>query len=236
MSSLRIAPLILVTLASSCAPPIVRLATNEPYRAATLRLPVRDLKEIEVHAAVGSIELTSARVDSVIVVAELRSHDAERLRKVCAPGSRLIRDERGAAVTFRLEQSSRNRCGEYWTVQVPPSFRVRLTMGVGDVKLQASAAQLRVRVSGPGAVRGRIDSPDVDIETKIGNIDVSGRQDDVGLVRVVSDIGKTGLTVKGLTIQDDRRPGPGSTSEAKGQGSGSFKARTRNGRASVSVD
>ena len=220
---------------AGCFLPVARLARNEPFRAARVALPAAGLTRVVVDAAVGTVSIDSLTADSVIVRADLASHDAARLANECGPNTRLIQSRSGGELHVRLDQQTRNRCGERWNVSVPANVGVRVAGSVTDVVVAASLNQLHVRLRGPGSVRGYVNSPDIDVNTNLGDITLTAARREFGRVSAVSRIGSARLEVNGLRISSMSRP-PGSVAEVEGRGRATLIARSGNGTVRVTVE
>jgi hypothetical protein len=225
----------LLLLNAGCFVPSQRLARNEPFRAARVALPAAGLTRLVIDAAVGNVSIDSLTTDSVIVRADLASHDAKRLANECGPNTRLVQSRSGSELHVRLDQQTRNRCGERWNVSVPANVGVRVEGSVTDVVVAASLNQLHVRLRGPGSVRGYVNSPDIDVNTNLGDITLTAARREFGRVSAVSRIGSARLEVNGLRISSISRP-PGSVAEVEGKGRATLIARSGNGTVRVTVE
>ena len=226
---------LLLLLNAGCFLPSSRLARNEPFRAARVAYQSAGLDRIVVSAAVGNVTIDSLTSDSVIVRADLASHDAKRLANECGPNTRLIEERSDRELHLRLDQRTRNRCGERWVISVPANVGVRVTGGVTNVAVAAALNQLHVRLSGPGSIRGFVSSPDIDLTTNLGDIDITARRREFRRVSAISRIGNAHLEINGLRISSIRRP-PGAVAEVDGKGSASLMARSGNGTVRVTVE
>ncbi len=215
-------------------PPVVKLATNEPYTVGRITFPAASVSRLTIDGKVGDIIVDSALSDSLIVTAELRSHDDKRLAEVCAPTSRLIRDG-GRELTLNIDQPMRNRCGERWIVQLPRTVALHLNGTVANVTLAATTPELKVRLDGPGSIRGRVNSPVVDVEIDIGSIDLVSARGDVRHATAISKIGSVEMSVRGLDFPSKRQP-PGAVAEVTGRGDATFAARSGNGKVKVIIE
>lgn len=227
--------LFLLLLNAGCFLPGARLDRNDPFRAARVARPAAGLTTLVIDAAVGNVSIDSLTTDSVVVRADLASHDAKRLANECGPKTRLIETRSGGELHVRLEQQTRNRCGERWNVSLPANVGVRIQGGVTDVVVAASMNQLHVRLRGPGSVRGYVNSPDIDVNTSLGNITLTAARREFGRVSASSRIGSAHLEINGLRISSIRRP-PGSVAEVEGNGRATLIARSGNGTVRVTVE
>lgn len=226
--------LVLVVL-GACTLPSTRQARIAPFTAGRAVLPAHTVTRVIVDAAVGTVTIDSTSGDSLIVVAELTSGDTTRLRTVCAQSTQLATTNASDGVHFALEQRSRNRCGERWRLLVPASVAVHVTGRVLDVTVDARLPALRVRMGGPGSVRGRVDAPDVDIDIGHGGITLRSTRSDLRRASAISKIGRAQLEVNGLRIPSVSKP-PGAVAEVTGRGESTLLARTGNGSVSVTVE
>ena len=231
---LALATAIAVLTGAGCAPPIVRLENNEPYRVARVAIPAANVSRLTIDGKVGDFIIDSTLSDSLIVVAELRSHDEKRLAEVCAPTSRLLR-EGGRELKLAIDQPTRNRCGERWLVQLPRTVAMHVNGTVANVTLAAVTPELKVRLDGPGSVRGRVNSPVVDIEIDIGSIDLVSARGDVRNATATSKIGSVEMSVRGLDFPSKRQP-PGAVAEVTGRGDATFAAKSGNGKVKVIIE
>jgi hypothetical protein len=219
---------------AGCTPPIVRLENNQPHRVARISLPATNVSRLTIDGKVGDIVIDSTLSDSLVVIAELRSHDADRLAEVCAPTSRLLR-EGGRELKLAIDQPTRNRCGERWIVQLPRTVAVHVNGTVANVTLAAATPELKVRLHGPGAIRGRVNSPVIDVEIDIGSIDLVSARGDVRHATAVSRIGSVEMSVRGLDFPSKRQP-PGAVAEVTGRGDATFAAKSGNGKVKVIIE
>ena len=225
----------LLLLNNGCFLPVARLDRNDPFRTARVALPAAGLTTLVIDVGVGNVSIDSLTTDSVIVLADLASHDAKRLANECGPKTRLIETRSGSELHLRLDQQTRNRCGERWNVSLPANVGVRLEGGVTEVLVAATLNQLHVRLRGPGSVRGYVNSPEIDVNTNLGNITLTAARRDFGRISAVSKIGSAHLEVNGLRISSIRRP-PGSVAEVEGKGRATLVARSGNGTVRVTVE
>jgi hypothetical protein len=231
----NIPALCLVLLAAAgCVPPVVKLARNEPHTVGRIALAPTTVNRLVIDARVGDIVVDSAVTDSLIVVAELRSHDEQRLAETCAPNSRLI-EKRDGDLRLSIEQRSRNQCGERWTVKLPAGVAIHINGTVANVAVSASTPELRVRLDGPGSVKGRVNSPAVDVHVDIGSIELTSQRNDLRKATAVSSIGSVDMTVRGLKFPSIRRP-PGELAEVEGQGVANLSVRSGNGKVKLIIE
>jgi hypothetical protein len=233
MSRRTILAVALAATNAGCVLPVTRLQQNEPHRAATLALSSDAVRELAIRVDVGSITLRHSTTDSITIIADLVSHDAERLREVCAPAMRLERETTGHLVSLRLRQAANTRCGERWVVTLPANVKARLDVGVVDVTLDSVRSELGIDGRGPGSVRGVTDSPLVEVSMDLGSIELRSRAGALRHGLVESKIGSVELSVGGMRVSPDGRPGPGSRTEVNGEGRSSIRLRTGNGRVTL---
>lgn len=231
----RVAHPIVLLILGACTLPSTRQARIPPFTAGRAALLAHSVTRVTVEASVGTVTIDSTGGDSLIVLAELTSGDTTRLRTICAQSTRLATTNASDGVHFALEQRSRNRCGERWRLLVPPSVAVHVTGRVVDVTVDARVPALRVRLDGPGTVRGRVDSPDVDIDIGHGGITLRSARSDLRRASAVSKIGRAQLEVNGLRIPSVSKP-PGAVAEVTGRGESTLLARSGNGSVSVTVE
>ena len=207
--------LTLLVLLAGCLP-IVRLRTNTPFTAANFALPSTGIHSVQLEVNAGDVALQRSTSDSIRVNAQLTSHDAERLANVCPQSTRLIQERSEGTLRLKLEQSSRNQCGERWTLELPGSLGVAVSVRVGSVK-------------------GAIESNAVAVTVQQGDIDLTTYAGDLDVARVESNFGKVSLELRGMQVQPTTRPGRGAYAEITGRGKGKVTAHTRNGSATLKV-
>jgi hypothetical protein len=202
-------------LLASCLP-IVRLHTNEPFTAANVVLPSASIRSVHLDVNVGDVAFQRAPSDSIRLNAVLVSHDADRLANICSKSTRLIQESSDGTLRLRLEQSSRDQCGERWTVELPASLAVSASVRFGSVK-------------------GSVESNDVDVQVQQGDIELTTRAGDLELARVESNLGRVSLELRGMQVQPTTRPGRGAFAEVTGRGKGKVTAHTKHGSATLRV-
>ena len=129
---------------------------------------------------------------------------------------------------LRLEQRTRDRCGEVWTVRLPAGVAAHVTGSVTNVTMDGTFGDVRVRLSGPGSLRGAIASPSIDAELRHGSIELTSTRDSYRRIALDSDNGRVQLTYKGMEIPA-RRSGPGASVAIDGQGDGEISLMSRLG-------
>jgi hypothetical protein len=232
----RIPPVLLaLLLVGACVPPIVNLARNEPYTVGRIVRAAAATNQLVINAKVADIVIDSTLGDSLIVTALLASHDAKRLAEVCAPGSTLQEERAGGELRLSIEQRSRDQCGERWRVQLPRNVAIQVNGTVANLDVAAATRELRVRLKGPGAIRGRVDAPVVDVAIDNGSIEIRSARGDVRRATAIAEIGSVEMSVRGLEFPSTRRP-PGARAQVDGRGDATFVARSGNGRVKVIIE
>jgi hypothetical protein len=186
------------------------------------------VRRVEIAAGVGAVRITSDGGDSVRYEVALRSQDAERLRERCIPRSSVERVVEAGVMQLRLEQRTRDRCGELWTVHLPTGVGAHVTGGVTDVTMDGTFGDVRVRLTGPGALRGSIAAPSIDVELRHGHIELTSPRERYRRIALDSDNGRVELTFKGMAIPARRSP-PGASVAIDGEGDGEISLRSRLG-------
>jgi hypothetical protein len=186
------------------------------------------VRRVELAAGVGEVRVTTDGGDSVRYEVALRSQDERRLREECVPKSRVERLQEAGVVRLRLEQGTRDRCGEVWTVRLPVGVAAQVEGSVTDVTMDGTFGAVRVRLSGPGSLRGSIASPSIDAELRHGPIDLTATRDSWRRIALDSDNGRVQLTYNGMQIPARSRP-PGGEVSIEGSGDGEISLKSHLG-------
>jgi hypothetical protein len=208
-----------------------------PGQRASYRVPTgahRDavvaagVRRVELVAGVGDVRVTSDGGDSIRYDVALRSQDERRLREECVPRSRVERLQEAGVLRLRLQQDTRDRCGEVWTVRLPVGVAAHVEGSVTNVAMDGTFGAVRVRLSGPGSLRGTLASPSIDAELGHGPIELTATRESWRRISVDSDNGRAQLTFNGMQIPSRSRP-PGAEVSIEGEGDGEIRLKSRLG-------
>lgn len=224
-----------VTAAVACArPPALWFERGQEQTQATI--DATSAGSLSLTGRVARVTVVPSADDSVRLIVSLRSTDAERLRAKCIPGARLEHRLVDGTLSLQLRQSGRDQCGETWHVAVPPRLFVALEFSNADIDASGIRGGLSARVSGTGRVTASVDSASVSITMGVGDVHVVATHAAVGNLMLESDVGRAELTLHGVRVPGDNRPGASSRISTRGSGHHDIRLRTRVGNVSLIVN
>ena len=106
---------------------------------------------------------------------------------------------------------------------------------MANLSVAVSTPELKVRFDGPGAIRGRVNSPVVDVEIDIGSIELFSARGDLRQATAISKIGSVEMRVRGLEFPARSQP-PGAVAQVNGRGDATFSAKSGNGKVRVIIE
>jgi hypothetical protein len=217
-----------VVLSGCAIVPSQRASFREPTDVARLTRAAGGVTGLEIRVGVGDLRLVAGAADSLAFAVALRSQDAKRLGEICIPRSELIAEPDGTRLVVRLEQRSRDRCGEVWQVQVPATMPVAVHAAGGKVVTERLAGGLTVRITGSGHVDASVTGGPVDARVGVGDVRVVSGEPSYRSVSLTAEVGRVTLETAGMRISPPSR-GAGATFGSEGKGDHDIRLRSRVG-------
>ena len=193
------------------------------------------LTALEVRGGMADIRVIADTAERLQIVTSLRSSDAERLNKTCVPSARLDTVRSNGVLSVRVYQSSRDRCGESWSITMPKRLHIALDFTNADAEVQGLGGGLRMSAMGTGKIRGSVERGDVDVRVGVGDVELTIAQREYAAVSLESEVGSVHLKVGGYDVPRGEKRGAGQRISLTGAGTGRVSARSRVGDVRVTL-
>lgn len=126
---------------------------------------------------------------------------------------------------LRVEPSTKDRCDEQWSVNLPAATRLEARMDRADVQVGGLTAGVDLQVGNGTLV---IDVPGGDVRARVekGDIVATHRASEPGSVQLQTTVGRVRLELFGAPLQHRRAPGAGDRITLDGRGADRISLRS----------
>jgi len=126
---------------------------------------------------------------------------------------------------LRVEPSTKDRCDEKWSVNLPAATRLEASMDRADVQVKDVASGVDLHV-GNGTLVIDVAGGDVRARVEKGDIVATHRAPEPGPVQLQTTVGRVRLELFGAPLQHRRAPGAGDRITLDGRGSDHISLRS----------
>ena len=171
----------------------------------SLDVPVGELKQLELEANVGEVDIRAADVDKVEVRVRLEPDDedwfgsAEELERRLAD-ARLEHRASGDTLQLRLDYDDSRRgdndLEEHWQIRVPAHFGMNVELNVGSMHIEGTGGGVEAEVN-VGELDIAVTGGDIDAEVNVGELDIQTTTDSPGEFDLETNIGEATLRIDG---------------------------------------
>ena len=218
----------LVLLTAGCA----SAATLETVSPASDRLAVSvaadALGSITIDGRDGQLDVSTTETDSVRIRVRLAGRCGEDA------GFALRTGRAGTTLSAKVEPSTKDRCDEHWTVEIPAALRVAAQMDRADVRVDGVGGGVELDI-GNGTVRVAVPQGDLRAHVEKGDVIAVSRTRSPGRIRVEAEVGRVELRMFGGLVRHTPPPGPGDWIAVDGSGVDDMSVTSTVGNATLVV-
>lgn len=196
----------------------VTLAQDRDRRSADLTLDLAGPHEAVVVSGRDGRLVATAGSDRIRVQVALS--------RGCDPNAYAIRSSNASGrLELRVEPSTKDRCDERWSVNLPAATRLEARMDRADVQVAGLTAGVDLQV-GNGTLVIDVPGGDVGARVEKGDIIATHRAPEPGSVQLQTTVGRVRLELFGAPLQHRRAPGAGDRITLDGRGADRISLRS----------
>jgi hypothetical protein len=119
----------------------------------------------------------------------------------------------------RVEPSTKEKCDEVWSVEIPARVALTARMDRADVAVSDLSGGVDVAL-GKGTIRADVQGGDIRLRVSNGDIIARSASSDYEMLEARAEVGDVSVALDGRRIEHPRPPGPGDWLRLTGQGNG----------------